>query len=92
MMTHGIQPPDNTGKLGAGLIIMAALCLLAPAAFSSDGTCHTLKAESLVEQESVRLSDIATLTGPSENQLKTLGATIVARAPQPGQTRFVGVD
>ena len=92
MMTHGIQPPDNTGKLGAGLIIMAALCLLAPAAFSSDGTCITLKVESLVDQESVRLSDIATLTGPSENQLKTLGATIVARAPQPGQTRFVGVD
>lgn len=92
MMTHGIQPPDNMVKLGAGLIVMVALCMLAPAAFSSDGSCLTLKAESLVEQESVRLSDIATLTGPSENQLKTLGATIVARAPQPGQTRFVGVD
>ena len=92
MMTHRIQRPDKMGKLGAGLIIMVAVCLLSPAAFSSDGTCLTLKAESLVEQESVRLSDIATLTGPSENQLKALGATIVARAPQPGQTRFVGVD
>jgi flagella basal body P-ring formation protein FlgA len=74
------------------LIIMVVVCLISPAAYSSDGTCLTLKAESLVEQEPVRLSDIATLTGPSENQLMTLGATIVARAPQPGQTRFVGID
>ena len=92
MMTHGSQRYHLMGKLGACLIFMVAGCMLSPAAFSSDGTCLTLKAAALVEQDSVRLSDIATLTGPSKSQLKTLGATIVARSPQPGQTRFVGID
>jgi flagella basal body P-ring formation protein FlgA len=93
MITDGIKRLGNSGKLSACLIVMVAMCLLSPAAFSSnDGTCLTLKAAAHVEQESVRLSDIATLTGTSQNQLKALGATVVARAPQPGQTRFVGID
>ncbi len=91
-MGYAINRSDPMRKPGICLIIMVVVCLISPAAYSSGGTCLTLKAESLVEQEPVRLSDIATLTGPSENQLMTLGATIVARAPQPGQTRFVGID
>ncbi len=91
-MRYGINRFEPMRKPVISLIIMVVVCLISPAAYSSDGTCLTLKAESLVEQEPVRLSDIATLTGPSENQLMTLGATIVARAPQPGQTRFVGID
>ena len=93
MITDGIKPSGNSGKLRVCLIVMLAMSLHSPAAFSSNNaTCLTLKAAARVEQESVRLSDIATLTGTSPNQLKTLGATIVASAPQPGQTRFVGID
>jgi len=92
MMTHGSQRSDDMRKLVACLIIMVAVCLLSPAAYSLDGTCLTLKTAVLVEQDSVRLSDIATLTGTSKGRLKTLGATVVARSPQPGQTRFVGID
>jgi len=80
------------GKTGVYLIIIAAVCLLSTAAFSSNGTWLTLKAEALVDQDSVRLSDIATFSGTSENQVKTIGATVVARSPQPGQTRFVSTD
>ena len=91
-MTTSINRSDNMGKLGACFVIMAAVCLLSPAAFTSDGTCLTLKTAALVEKDSVRLSDIATLTGTSKVQMKTMGATVVARSPQPGQTRFVGID
>ena len=91
-MTHGINRFYKLATPGVCFIIMASVCLLSPAAFSSDGTCLTLKSAALVEQDSIRLSDIATLTGTSENQVKILGATVVARSPQPGQTRFVGLD
>lgn len=92
MMTHGIERSDTMGKTGVYLIIIAAVCLLSTAAFSSNGTWLTLKAEALVDQDSVRLSDIATFSGTSENQVKTIGATVVARSPQPGQTRFVSTN
>ena len=92
MMTSGIKRSDTMGKTGVYLIIIAAVCLLSTAAFSSNGTWLTLKAEALVDQDSVRLSDIATFSGTSENQVKTIGATVVARSPQPGQTRFVSTD
>lgn len=92
MMTLGRQRYHDRGKLGACLILIVAVCLLSPPAFSSDGTCLTLNAAVLVEQDSVRLSDIATLTGTSNGRLETLGAIVVARAPQPGQTRFVSID
>ena len=62
MITDEIRRPGNRRKLSAGLIIMVALCLLPSAAFSSDGPYLTLKAAALVEQDSIRLSDIAHLT------------------------------
>ena len=92
MMTHGILRRHTMRELGACLIFMFVVILLSPVAFSSDGPCLTLKAAVAVDQDAVRLSDIATLTGAPKTQLKTLGATVVARSPQPGQTRFVGVD
>ncbi|MBR9985559.1 MAG: flagellar basal body P-ring formation protein FlgA [Desulfosarcina sp.] len=92
MMRYGINRSDYLGKPGVCLLIMLTVCLNSPAAFSSDGTCLTLKAAGLVEQDSVRLSDIATLTGTSKDRMKALGETVVARSPQPGQTRFVGID
>jgi flagella basal body P-ring formation protein FlgA len=92
MMTHGIKRSGNMGKRVVSLIVIVAVCLLSTTALSSDGPCLTLKSAALVDQDSVRLSDIATLTGISENQVKAVGATVVARSPQPGQTRFVGTD
>lgn len=91
-MRYGVNRSDPLRKPVLWLFIMAAVCLISPAAFASNGTCLTLSAAALVEQDSVRLSDIATLTGMSENQIEVIGATVVARSPQPGQTRFLGVD
>lgn len=92
MMNPGIKGCHTLGKWNAGLVFILAVFLISPAAFSSNGTCLTFKEAVRVEQESVRLSDISFLTGGSEMQLKRLGAIVVARSPQPGQTRFVGVD
>ncbi len=91
-MRYGINRSDRQRKTGLCLLIMAAAFLISPAAYASNGTCLTLREAALVDQESVRLSDVARLTGLSENQIETIGAIIVARSPQPGQTRFVGVD
>ena len=93
MMTHAIQRRHTMRGPGACLILMFVVFLLSPAAYSADGTCLTLKGAVAVDQDAVRLSDIATLTGSaSQMQLKTLGATVVARSPKPGQTRFVDID
>jgi hypothetical protein len=51
----------------------------------------TLKESVVVDQDAVRLSDIADLTGGSISE-ESLGAIVVAGSPQPGQTRFVGID
>lgn len=92
MMAFKIQRPGTMRRLAACLIHAFLAAFFSTAAFSSGDTCLTLKATALVEQDSVRLSDIATLTGASEDQLKHLGESVVARSPQAGQTRFVGVD
>jgi flagella basal body P-ring formation protein FlgA len=81
-----------THKLLAGLILMLAPALFVPIAFSADNTCLTLKTAVTVDRDEVRLSDIASLAGGATRTRKILGATVVAAAPQPGQTRFVGID
>ncbi len=79
-------------KLGRGLILMFVVSMLSPPAFSSDMTGLTLKKVVVVDQDTVCLSDVAAFTGVTQLQLKKLGAVVVAKSPQPGQTRFVGVD
>jgi flagella basal body P-ring formation protein FlgA len=74
------------------LVILLGVLLLSPSAFSSGTTGLTLKTAVVVDTDAVRLSDIAAFTGLSPLQAKTLGAVVVATSPQPGQTRFVGVD
>jgi hypothetical protein len=82
MITDGIKRRGRSGKLSACLTVVLALFLYSPAAFSSnDGTCLTLKAAARVEQASVRLSDIATLTGTSQNQLKDVGRNHCGKGP-----------
>ena len=92
MMTFCIRQPHTMRSLLVCLIPTLALALLSTAAFSSGGICVTLNATAQVDQDSVRLSDIAALGGASENQLKSLGATVVASSPPPGRTRYVGID
>ncbi len=91
-MRYGVNRSDPLRKPVICLFVIAAVCLISPAAFASSGACLTLSAAALVDQDSVRLSDIARLTGMSENQIEAIGATVVARSPQPGQTRFLGID
>lgn len=71
---------------------MLAAVLIAPAALCSNGPCLTLKAVVTVDRDAVHLSDIASLTGGSPKAREVMGATVVASAPPPGKTRFVGVD
>lgn len=92
MMIHAIHKRHTLGESVAYLILILVVLLPTPAAFSSDGIRLTLKSEAAIDQEAVRLSDIATMTGASPAQLKSLGTTVVARSPRPGQSRFVGLD
>lgn len=92
MMIHTIQPRWRIGKKLTGLGIGLLVFLLSTAVLSAEPACLTLKTETVVEADVVRLSDIAALTGATHDQLNALGATVVGKAPQPGQTRFVGAD
>ncbi len=92
MMTHDIQRYESSIRPGACLILILMLFVFTPAAFPAEGTCLTLKASVVVDQDAVRLSDIGSLRGPSKSQLQSLGATVVAKSPQPGQTRLVSID
>ena len=74
------------------LAVWCGVLLSATLVFSAGGICLTLKAAVAVDQDSVCLADIASLSGASPKQLRRLGATVVAKSPQPGQTRFVGID
>ncbi len=92
MMTHEIQRYESSLRLGACLFLILMPFVFTPAAFSAEGTCLTLKASVVVDQDVVRLSDIGSLRGPSKSQLQSLGTTVVAKSPQPGQTRLVSID
>ncbi len=52
----------------------------------------TLKPQTVVDNDDVRLADIASVSVSGSDRLDILEKTVVARAPQPGQTRFVGVE
>lgn len=92
MRIHTSHKGHTQRKPVIGLILALMMLLLSSPGFSSDGIRLTLKAAVTIDQESVHLADIASLTGAPTQQLKTMGATVVARAPRPGQTRFVGLD
>ena len=92
MMSNAIQPRQRIGKNFAILFSLLLVFLHSQTAFSSGSACLTLKALAVVDGDAVRLSDIAAVTGGAQDQLNALSATVVARSPQPGQTRFVGAD
>jgi flagella basal body P-ring formation protein FlgA len=92
MICHRIRLVKFKRALSTCLICMALMSVLLPAAVSSAGIGLTLREAVVVDQDAVRLSDIADLSSADPFQTKTLGAIVVAGSPQPGQTRFLGVD
>lgn len=82
--------PSLTIPMAGLLIICSFFC--ARAAFASDSIQLALKKAVVIEQDGVRLSDIAIISGLAEDRLSTIGNTLVAKSPPPGQTRFVGPD
>ena len=74
-----------------GAILAALLFLISANGHAAENIRIKLKSTVEVGQEAVRLKDLAELSG-DRDQMKTLGNTVVARSPQPGQTRFVGGD
>jgi len=92
MMNNGRQRGRTIGMMKPCLVFMMGVLFFSPAAFSAGTTGLTLKAEVVVDQDAVRLSDVAAFTGASPLQVKMLGAVVVATSPRPGQTRFVSAD
>ena len=75
---------------GVGLLVAGILA--AGVAYGGQPATLTLKAKAVVDHDAVTLAEVASLAGSSEQHLQALGAVSVAKSPQPGQTRFVGVD
>ena len=92
MICHRNRPVKCKRAMSTCLIFMSLMSVFLPAAVSSAAIGLTLKEAVVVDQDAVRLSDIADLSGVDPFQRKTLGAIVVAGSPQPGQTRFVGID
>jgi flagella basal body P-ring formation protein FlgA len=84
--------PGTLEKLGIWMILLHVGLLLPVAANGSEHTRLTLEAAVTIDQDTVRLSDIATIDDTSAMPLKTLGATVVAKSLLPGQTRFIDLD
>lgn len=80
-----------TAAAGLGLALLQ-LMLPAPPAFSSDRVTLLLKTAVVVHEDAVRLADIADFSALGEKLQQQWGATVVARSPLPGQSRFVGMD
>lgn len=78
-------------RLGS-LVILYFLLFFSAAALASDQIRLTLKEKVVVDQDMVRLSDLADVSGVSQAASSHLGATMVAKSPLPGQTRFVSLD
>jgi flagella basal body P-ring formation protein FlgA len=65
---------------------------LAPNVSAAQSVRIKLHPETILEKETVQLADIAVVSGGKTEDRQAMAATVVARAPQPGQTRFVGRD
>jgi flagella basal body P-ring formation protein FlgA len=83
---------SRIGPWFKGIGLLVAGILAAGGAYGGQPATLTLKATAVVEHDVVTLSEVASLAGSFEQHLQALGATQVARSPQPGQTRFVGAD
>ena len=92
MTCRTIRPVNHKRTVSTCLILMFLMSVFSPSAFASAATGLTLKEAVVVDQDAVRLSDIADLSGAEPSQRKTLGAIVVTSAPLPGKTRFVGID
>ncbi len=92
MMPYSRNPQCKIGLRATGLVFLIGVILFSATAFSAQPLVLTLQAVADVDGDLVRLSDIASLSGGPQHQLTALGATAVAKSPQPGQTRFVGAD
>lgn len=89
MMKRNSHPLSR--RVGS-LFIFCCLLFSSVAALASDQIRLTLKENVVVDQDVVRLSDIAGISGASQATSSHLGDTLVAKSPLPGQTRFVSLE
>jgi flagellar basal body P-ring formation protein FlgA len=66
--------------------------IISAAAFASDRIQLTFKPTVVVDQEEVRLADIASISGDQKAGSLPVEKVVVAKAPLPGQTRFLSLD
>jgi flagella basal body P-ring formation protein FlgA len=76
----------------ARLVIPVLVLVWCGTALASPSARLTLKSQVVIDIDNVCLADIAAINGIGPDQLTALGSTIVARSPQPGETRFLGVE
>lgn len=71
---------------------LICVSLSAAVALASDQTRIILKEKAIVDQDVIRLADIAGISGTSDAGSSPLGSAVVANSPLPGKTRFVSQD
>jgi flagella basal body P-ring formation protein FlgA len=74
------------------LVVPVLVLVCWGAALASPSARLMLTPQVVVDDEHVCLADIAAISVSDPEKLDMLGTTVVARSPQPGQTRFVGVE
>ncbi len=84
--------PFNNGTVQRVASLVLLFSFVAMTASAAPELSLTMKTAAVVDRDMVRLSDIADLTGDAPELIKTLGETVVSNAPEPGQTRFVGIE
>ncbi|BBO79817.1 hypothetical protein DSCO28_03830 [Desulfosarcina ovata subsp. sediminis] len=83
---------QNRSRKQWTLPLFLGLMILLMSAGTGAAVSIEMKREANVDQDAVHLSDIAVVSGASFEKAQSVGKIVVANAPLPGQTRFVGTD
>ena len=76
----------------AATLLIVCLFIFPGVTFASDRIQMTIREKVVVDQDGVRLIDIASISGVSKAVSSPLGDVMVAKSPLPGQTRFLSLD
>ena len=74
------------------MLVPFSVFFFAVGAFASNPIQLTLKEAAVIDQDSVRLGDVASISGVPKAVSAPIETIRVAKSPLPGQTRFLSID
>jgi flagella basal body P-ring formation protein FlgA len=76
----------------AACVVIFGLLFFSAASFAADSIQLTLKEKIVIDQDVVRLADIASISGVPKAVKTPIEKIVVAKSPLPGQTRHLSLD